>query len=652
MINSHKVFFVSVVFFLLLTISMFSQNTKIDSLKNIVETGTKDTAMVSTLNALSIEILNNENIKGSIHYSEQANQLADQLNYKKGKAYALKNIGLAQYYQGDFLAVLDNWTKSLHTFETIHDTLGIATVVNNLGAVFYSQGNHAKALDYYLRSLSISEKIKDPFRISQALLNIGGLYAEMLNYDKALEYYKKIEKYIPLINEPKITTSYLMGIGEIYFEQALYDDALKYYKEALSNNTNITMRSNILNKLGELELKRGNKEKAINYLNEASQTAKKNNLQLDLIQTLITLGSIYQKGDFDKAIKNYNEAEQLAKELKANDELRDTYEGLLKTYADKGDYKNAFLYQEKFLAQKDSIFNIKTDDKIRGLQFDFDLDKKQNKISLLEKEAKINQLKDSKNKTMTYVSAIVAFLVLLLAFGVLRRYLFMKKTNKIIQLETEKSEKLLLNILPEETAKELKESGKVQAKQFDSVSVMFTDFKEFTRFSHSLSPEELVKSVDFYFSKFDEIMKKYGLEKIKTIGDAYMCAGGLPFPTVDHAEKMAQAAFEIINFIEETKNNKDNIEELEIRIGINTGAVVAGVVGSTKFAYDIWGDTVNVASRMESTSLPGKINISETTYQLLKEKYNCEYRGEIQVKNKGMMKMYFVNNIKTENQKI
>ncbi|MGB5274291.1 MAG: adenylate/guanylate cyclase domain-containing protein, partial [Flavobacteriaceae bacterium] len=185
--------------------------------------------------------------------------------------------------------------------------------------------------------------------------------------------------------------------------------------------------------------------------------------------------------------------------------------------------------------------------------------------------------------------------------------------------------------------------GKVTAKKFEAVTVMFTDFQRFTSYAGNLSPEQLVESIGFYFSKFDEIMEKHGLEKIKTIGDAYMCAGGLPFPSKGHAVKMVRAAFEILDFVEDAKaNGLSEHHRFEIRIGINTGPVVAGVVGSKKFSYDIWGDTVNVASRMESNSVAGKINISETTFERIKDEFDCEYRGEIEAKNRGMIKMYFV----------
>lgn len=241
---------------------------------------------------------------------------------------------------------------------------------------------------------------------------------------------------------------------------------------------------------------------------------------------------------------------------------------------------------------------------------------------------------------------IFLFLTLLLVIGLYRRYVFINKTNKIIEKEKNLSNSLLLNILPAETAVELKENGKVLAKKYECVTVLFTDFEGFTNYSENLSPEKLVESIDYYFSKFDDIIEKYDLEKIKTIGDSYMCAGGIPFKTEDHAYQIILAAVEIIDFVEQSKSRLlDNQINFKIRIGVNSGSIVAGIVGTKKFAYDIWGDTVNIASRMESNSETGKINISENTYQLVKNQFSCTYRGEIEVKNKGMMKMYFVENL-------
>ena len=646
--NLHsKVSFIIVSGFLLLSNFVYTQNTKIDSLKRMAETGVKDTLMVNTLNAISKEVLNNEDISQSLVYSRKAHVLATKLSYQKGIAYSLKNIGLAQYYQGNFLEVLNSWTESLKVFETIKDTVGIANLVNNLGAVYYSQGFNAKALDYYLKSLSISEKKKDNYNSAQTLLNIGGLYAEMNNFDKALEYYNKFKVYQNKLNNPELTFGFLMGVGEIYFKKGLYDDALTYYQQALSSNKIITLRAGNLIKLSKVLLKKNNRQKSIEYLLQAYQIALLNNQQLLVVQVLEGLGEVYKQDDFAKSIKAFKKAEKLGKEIKANDELMDIYQGMSTTYALNKDFNNAYKYKELYIAQKDSLFNLKTDDKIRGLQFDFDLEKKEDKIGLLEKESEIQALKEKKQKYFIYASTLVTFLIILLAIGIFRRYNFIRQTNRIIEEEKNRSDRLLHNILPEETAIELKQNGKVQAKKFESVTVLFTDFKGFTHFAKDLSPEELVNSVDYYFSKFDQIMEKYGMEKIKTIGDSYMCAGGLPFPTSDHPFKMILAAFEIAQFIEETKLN-DDLTSFDIRIGINTGAIVAGVVGIHKFAYDIWGDTVNVASRMETLSYPGRINISENTHELVKDVFICKYRGEIEVKNRGMMKMYFVNGIKDQ----
>ncbi len=218
--------------------------------------------------------------------------------------------------------------------------------------------------------------------------------------------------------------------------------------------------------------------------------------------------------------------------------------------------------------------------------------------------------------------------------------------NEIISQERDRSDQLLLNILPLEIAQELKESGTTEAKHFDEVTVMFTDFKDFTRIAASMTPKQLVAEIDTCFKAFDEIINKYQIEKIKTIGDSYMVAAGLPKENKTHAVDIINAAFEIQTFMQKhiLSNEHKGINGLgQLRIGVHTGPVVAGVVGTKKFAYDIWGDAVNLASRMESYGEPGKINISGNTFEQIKDKYKCTYRGEIAVKNKGDIAMYFVD---------
>ena len=197
------------------------------------------------------------------------------------------------------------------------------------------------------------------------------------------------------------------------------------------------------------------------------------------------------------------------------------------------------------------------------------------------------------------------------------------------------------------SGEELKAKGSADAKLIDEVTVLFTDFKGFTQLSEKLTPQALVAEINTCFSAFDNIMQKYGVEKIKTIGDAYMAAGGLPTPNTTHATDVVKAALDIQSFMANHKAEKAARNELyfEIRIGVNTGPVVAGIVGIKKFQYDIWGDTVNIASRMESSGEAGKVNISETTYQLVKDRFNCTYRGKIEAKKKGMIDMYFVDRL-------
>lgn len=215
-----------------------------------------------------------------------------------------------------------------------------------------------------------------------------------------------------------------------------------------------------------------------------------------------------------------------------------------------------------------------------------------------------------------------------------------ERTHELVT-EKKKSDDLLANILPKEVAEELKERGKTKARQFENVSILFTDFVNFTGISESLSPEALVAELDECFKAFDLIIEKNGLEKIKTIGDAYLAVAGLPVEDTQHAVKTTKAATEILQYML-GRQLAGRYVITDVRIGIHSGPVIAGIVGNKKFVYDIWGDSVNLASRMESASAPGKINISGRTYELLKGNFHCEYRGKIQAKNKGEVDMYWV----------
>lgn len=211
------------------------------------------------------------------------------------------------------------------------------------------------------------------------------------------------------------------------------------------------------------------------------------------------------------------------------------------------------------------------------------------------------------------------------------------------------SDSLLENILPQSTAEELKANGSSEARYHEQVTVLFADIVDFTKHTENLEPKELVAELDYCYKKFDEIVTRNNVEKIKVIGDAYMCAGGLPQNNETHFIDVIKVAFEIDDFLKQYKTERQALgkDYFELRIGIHTGSVVAGIVGSKKFTYDIWGNTVNIAARMESSGERGKINISEKTYELVKDRYNCTPRGKISAKNIGELDMYFVEGEKS-----
>ncbi len=520
-------------------------------------------------------------------------------------------------------------------------TLRISNAYMQIGNALTLKGDLSQALASLFEGMKMAEKLESKKRLGTFYIAIAGVYASMSNNQNTTQYYKDAIKIFKELGD-SLNYAYAMeNLGDYYnLTLAKPDSALLFFKESEAifkvKDSKVGIAYNLGNmglayaQLGQNTIAEENISGAITLLEDLGD-------YYPICVYLTYMADMYvQRDDWDAAFGYAERSLKLAKQFGLKEQISDAYLKLSELHEKRGNVLESFKLYKSHITFKDSVLNITQVQNMASQE----LARKQIEVDLAAQRNK-NQI------NITIGTAIALFLIGLLAFGLFRRYRFIRKTKQIIEEERDRSESLLLNILPEETAAELKANGTVKAKKYDAVTVLFTDFKGFTSYSEKLSPEALVETISFYFSKFDAIIEKYGLEKIKTIGDAYMCAGGLHDNTKDHAHRMVSAAFEIAGCVEEAKKDVAASElTFDIRIGINTGPVVAGVVGTKKFAYDIWGDTVNVASRMESMSEPGKINISYSTYELIKSDFDCEYRGEIEAKNRGKVKMYFVNTLK------
>jgi len=516
------------------------------------------------------------------------------------------------------------------------------------GNALRAMGSSSLALESYLNSIKYAQRTNDETGIGIVLISIAGNFAEMGDFKNAKTYYNKG---IPILRQSNDSIQFanaLLNAGDLYFNVGVLDSSLIYTTEADAIYKNLNFSLGMAYSSGNLGIvyaEQGNDEIAEKNINEAIIILEGLEDYYPISVYLTYMSDIYlRKNDWTAAQSYANRSLELSKKYGLKEQISDANLKLSQLYDQKGDQTTSYKYYKDHILYRDSLNSIETVQKMANQRANYEISQKQAEVDLLDEQKKNQQL-------ISLSVGTGLLLVLVIAIGLYRRNNFINKAKLLVENEKERSDLLLLNILPEQTAEELKDKGKVQAKRFDSVSVMFTDFIGFTAYSDKLSPEELVDSIDYYYSKFDDIIEKHGLEKIKTVGDAYMCAGGLPFPTLDHSFKMVEAALEIAEFVNESKKlDPHDMTRFDIRIGINTGPVVAGVVGTKKFAYDIWGDTVNIASRMESSSEPGKINVSKATYELIKSQFSCTYRGEVEVKNKGMMKMYFVERLINTNE--
>jgi class 3 adenylate cyclase len=416
---------------------------------------------------------------------------------------------------------------------------------------------------------------------------------------------------------------YLSGL--CYIELKKYDSAIYFLDRALS----IAIKNKLIDRINECRhglakvyIKQGKLDEAKRLVNETVSYYLEERTDAALAVSYQLLGTVYFfKARYDSALVYALLAKELGKSAKGAINLIEINQLLSDIYKNKGDYLNAYKYLNEMQDHKDSIYqsDISTQIELSEAQYDFDKEK-----FVMEKE---------KKKAMQLAQG---FGILLLVIG--GALYFVRKERK-------KSEDLLLNILPLETAKELKKFGKAITKRHEEVTVMFFDVKEFSALAEHIPSDSLILILDYYFSAFDDIISKYSdIEKIKTIGDCYMCVSGLHNRDTLHALNAVNAACDLMDFVASTQEEvlRKFQYSFHFRGGLHSGAIVSGVVGSHKYAYDVWGDTVNIASRMESSGEIGKINISNATYELVKDHFNCSYRGKIEVKNQLALEMYFV----------
>ncbi len=662
--------------------SISAQNRVVDSLKQVLQTEKEDTNKVNTLNALSSKLWAISKYDTSIICSTDARKLAEKLNFKTGLAAAFSNLGMGYYYKSEYSQALGYNFNALTIEQEIGDKNGVALNLGNIGSIYDEQGNYSLALEYKLKALTISRGAGNKLFIAKALGNIGIIYDEQGNYPQALEYDLKALAIEQEIGDKRGIAINLGNLGNIYNEQGNYSQALQYDLKALPIVREIGNKYGIASTLGNLgsiyhamgklpqaleynlqaltiDQEIGNKEgmaddignagniyhemgntlKALEYDEKALGINREIGNKEGIADVIGSIGNIYASEKNYKEAKAYlDSALALSKSIGDKDNVKAMYYTLAKLDSATGDFKTGWADYKNYVKYRDSLINEAAIKKSTQAEMNYLFSKKTDSAQAVQDKLNVLAEKENQRQRIIRNSFIGGFSIVLLA-----AILFFFQRKRIAK-EKKRSDELLLNILPEEVAEELKEKGSTEAKTFDEVTVMFTDFKGFTTIAEKLSANELVAEIDYCFKGFDNIIHKYNIEKIKTIGDSYMAAGGLPVPNKTHAKDIINAALEIVDFMGKHKQQrtKEGKPVFEIRVGINTGHVVAGIVGVKKFAYDIWGDTVNLASRMESSGEPGKINISGSTYALVKNDFICTHRGKIQAKNKGEVDMYFV----------
>lgn len=546
--------------------------------------------------------------------------------------------------------------KSLQLAEEANIPERIARSEDALGSILLEEGNHFEAIKYFMRSLNTYEKIGDIAGIAYVNVCLANIYIDQREYDKSLKHldvaitikednnpdYELIDNDYEYVLTSQ--ASAYSGKGDLQMAKNLL---LKAIKSSLIKGNNVPLAESWI-ALGDLYLQEAKIDSAKLLFTKALNLSKELNFKDYLAESLSGLGrTCLQQKKYDCAENYLLRAKRRYEELKSLNGQKDVNHALYQCYEQNGNSKKALTTYKSYIGFRDSLSREENEREVIKQEYSYQYDKKAFADSLYfaqEQKEIATQLSVQKQRSWF----LFAGLGLTVLFGgfIFNRYKVTQNQKRIIEIERDKSDKLLLNILPRETAEELKSDGKVTAKSYEEATVLFSDFVDFTKLSSQHSPHELVSLIDEYFTAFDKIMIKHSVEKIKTVGDAYMAVSGIPNPNPNHAYNCMNAAFEMMDAVKSINmiKKEQSLPYFDMRIGIHSGPLTSGVVGENKFQYDVWGDSVNIASRIESTSERNKINISQSFYDLIEQHKDIKItpRGPINAKGKGVINMYFL----------
>lgn len=579
---------------------------------------------------------------------------------------ALFTLGMASKLKGDHLHATYYFQEGLKQLDSTASATNRGSLLLQLAKIYSSQGAYSKSIRcleecYTLFSTADDMDPKTGIMGQAIVLNqIGEVYMEKENFETALSYFERsygirdsfFRAGDDLGRNEKIGYAQTMGdMGQCYVHLGELPKAYSLLQNSLDIYVEIEEHSGIAEvqaQLGDVYMNQKNNELALEYYLESFSIAEAIQNHAVMAATTLKLGNYYL------GAKDYNDAKQWcelslknAENMNIKTVQRDACRCMYEAHRELGDPASALRYLEKLLNVESDLKAEQASVMLQQMEFQQQVtaDSIAQVQKELEAEARHRDEVNRKDRNRNIVIVILAFMAIA-AFFMFNRARLVQRAKSRIEREKNRSENLLLNILPLEIAQELKAKGEAEARDYLNVTILFTDFKDFTRLSQRLTAKELVAELNHCFKAFDGICEKYDIEKIKTIGDSYMAAGGIPTATTSSIKNTVLAALEMRNFVLKRKEQRESINAtpFEMRVGIHTGHVVAGIVGTKKFQYDIWGDSVNTASRMESSSDVDRVNISQTTYAFLADDktFVFEPRGKVDVKGKGEVEMYYV----------